>query len=205
MNFPKLSILIPTFPTRKEMRGPLIESLTAQAGTDNPVTTLEKGMLCYRYKSARVEILVCEDENHSIGFKRQLMLEMSKGEYVVFVDDDDHVSDQYISLILAALEKNPDVVGMIGTMTTNGERPATWEISRQWNRWMTTTKKGLTHYLRSPNHLVPIRRSIAIQVGYEPIRFAEDARYSEKLVKMGLCKTEVKIPVPIYHYDYRTK
>jgi len=203
MNTPILSILIPTMPSRKEVREKLIESLVSKIDCDQPVVSFKNDMQTYHYKSHLVEILVCEDDKLIIGQKRQLMLEMAIGQYVAFVDDDDKVSDQYVSLILSALEQNPDVVGLIGTYSYNGGPMATWEISKRFTKWSQSVKNGKTHYLRSPNHLAPIRRSIALQIGFKNIGHGEDADYSKRLVKAGLCKTEVKINTPLYWYDDR--
>ena len=69
----KLSILIPTVPRRKEHLERLLATLEPQI-TDE------------------VELLVLMDNKKSlIGSKRQKMIDISQGEYIVFIDDDDEI------------------------------------------------------------------------------------------------------------------
>lgn len=140
----------------------------------------------------------------SIGFYRQSLLEMSKADYVVFIDADDKVSNDYVQLVLNALESNPDCLGLKGTMTTNGQKHETWEISKNLPYDQKRKQKGIFHYRRFTNHLAPIKRSIALQIGYKPIGFGEDYDYAKRLHDSKLCKNEVKINKEIYHYDFWT-
>lgn len=69
----KLSILIPTVPRRKAHLERLLATLEPQL-TDE------------------VELLVLMDNKKSlIGSKRQKMIDISQGEYIVFIDDDDEI------------------------------------------------------------------------------------------------------------------
>ena len=59
------------------------------------------------------EIIYDIDEGQvSIGVKRQRMLHKANGEYIVFIDDDDLVAENYVDLILGALKTGPDCVGI---------------------------------------------------------------------------------------------
>ena len=71
-----------------------------------------------------VEILTETDagEMHT-GAKRNKLLLQAKGDYIAFVDDDDMVSDDYVSKILKAIETNPDCCGLEGIITTDGNNP----------------------------------------------------------------------------------
>jgi hypothetical protein len=85
----KLSILIPTVLERDAR--PLCAKLQAQIG-DLPV-----------------EILVLTDNRkRSTGLKRQALVNASAGRFVTFIDDDDDVSDDYISTLLDVIDANPD-------------------------------------------------------------------------------------------------
>ena len=88
----KLSILIPTVPSRMDYFYPkLMKQLLAQ--TKN-------------YKN--IELLsLFDNKKRTIGVKRQDLLNLTKGEYLVFIDDDDRISDDYIYEIMTALEENP--------------------------------------------------------------------------------------------------
>jgi hypothetical protein len=106
---------------------------------------------------------------------------------------------------MEAILSNPDCIGLKGTMTTNGGKHETWEISKNLPYDQQRRLKGLFHYRRFTNHLAPIKRSIALQIGYKSLKFGEDYDYAKRLHDSRLCKTEIKINKEIYHYDFWTK
>ena len=54
----------------------------------------------------KVELLVLIDnKKRTLGAKRNEMIGLAKGEYVVFIDDDDLVSEDYVESILEAIKE----------------------------------------------------------------------------------------------------
>ncbi len=138
----------------------------------------------------------------SIGTKRNRMLAAAQGEYICFVDDDDTVADDYVARILEALESRPDCVGFKLDRMLNGF-PTGWAIHSLGipgysNHLM---PNGQTMYLRTPNHLNPVRIEIARQVGFPEIDWGEDGDYAKRL--RPLLKSEVLIKDVMYHYLFR--
>jgi glycosyltransferase involved in cell wall biosynthesis len=151
-----------------------------------------------------VELLINADNGKkSIGQKRNELLESAKGKYVAFVDDDDLVSENYVSLILDAVKNDCDVVGMHLLMTRRGN-PDTEERTyhslkyRTWYDEPDPDRKGKKRYFRNPNHLNPVKREFAIQIKYPTINHGEDLSYSKRL--LPLLNTESYIEQPIYYY-----
>ena len=94
---PKLSILIPSTPNRvanKMLK--LFTSLEEQvAKLSNPDD---------------VELLVfLDNKRRSIGYKRESLLYIARGDFVAFMDDDDVVHDFYIEEAIKAINVNSDV------------------------------------------------------------------------------------------------
>lgn len=178
-----LSLLICTIPKRKDMFDRLYSELLSQK--------LASG--------SEVEILP-DPKGGTIGAKRQRLLEKAQGEYVAFIDDDDMVSSDYLSSILFALESKPDVVGFMGWITTNGRNKTNFKISKDCG--YKTTARG---YERFNNHLSPIKREIALQIGYKNISWQEDYDYAVRLTNSGLIKTERFIAKALYYYQYVTQ
>lgn len=174
-----LSILICTIPKRKYLLDLLVKELKSQIVKD-------------------VEI-ISDNGNGTIGAKRQRLLEKAQGEYVVFVDDDDWISKDYVSSILFALESQPDVVGFMGWITTNGRQKTNFKISKDCGY-----HKTVRGYERFNNHLSPVKRTIALQIGYKDISWQEDYDYAVRLVNSGLIKTERFISKALYFYRYIT-
>lgn len=172
-----LSILIATTASRKEMLDILLKGLIVQCGPE-------------------VEILIDDHETNCIGKKRNDLLARANGEWQVAIDSDDIVSDDYVSKILEALKFNPDCVGINGIITTDGGNERQWYISKDFGSWY---ERNLIYY-RTPNHISPIRTSIARQVGFPEIAFGEDSEFSKRV--LSLLKSEVVVRGNIYHYRF---
>jgi len=181
-SFPvKLSILIATMPSRNIEFANLISILQPQQ-TNN------------------VEILLDCELKYNIGIKRNKLLQQAKGDYVVYIDDDDEVTGNYVPLILNAIQSGADCIGISGIITTNGSDKSQWHISKDYGRWFTGPDGT---YYRTPNHISPVKRELALKAGFPEISFGEDAEYSRRL--LPFLKTEVKIEQNIYHYKYVSK
>lgn len=153
-----------------------------------------------------VQVIVSLDERgqNSTGAKRNALVNAAQGKYICFVDDDDEVFNNYVYQIVKALEGNPDVVSINGTMSENGKPHATWEISRHHQNF-TSRKAGKIHYWRYCNHLSPVRKEIAMQCPFPEIFWEEDSAYSKALYNSKLIRIESKVLPPIYHYRYKKK
>ncbi len=152
----------------------------------------------------RVELVVdVDDGQKSIGQKRNDLLARAVGQYVAFVDDDDMVAHDYVDRIVDALtltDGEADCASLEGVITTNGENPERFTHSIEHARWYSA---GGTHY-RTPNHLNPIKRELALQAGFPEKNFAEDHDFSQRV--LPLLKSEVSTGAqPLYYYWFRSK
>lgn len=144
-----------------------------------------------------VEVLVETDGGElTIGGKRNILLNKAVGDYVCFIDDDDIVSNDYVSKILKAIETNPDCVGIEGEVTFNGNKPKKFIQSIRYNKWFEENNI----YCRCPNHLSPVKREIALQVMFPEISFQEDRVYSARIY--SYLKKESFIDGIIYFYKF---
>ena len=177
-----LSILIPTTSARSEIQKGLLADLDRQMKVAN-------------VNGHVVELIINAHETDIIGKKRNDLLKEARGQYIVFVDSDDLVSSDYIEKILRAAETRPDCIGISGVITQNG-CSNDWHISRAFGSWY--ERDGV--YYRTPNHISPVRRELALKAGFLEIAFGEDHGYSVRLLPH--LKTEVKIPGILYYYRY---
>lgn len=185
-----LSILIPTFPARKQQFEALRIKLTLQMS---------------EFPDYEFDILAHHDEKMSIGAKRNFLLNEATGEYLCMIDDDDDVSDNYIELLLEGINKGVDCCSLKGIFTTDGKNPELFEHSLKYDKWETiSTKEGEPVHLRTPNHLNCIKSSIAKQFKFPEINFSEDHHWSKKLHNSGLLRTEHYIPEILYYYLYKS-
>ena len=182
---PTLSILVCTMPSRKDVLQKLLDKLKPQLND-------------------RVEVLIESDNGEMIlGRKRNVLLDKAKNDYVCFVDDDDLVSDNYVELILDAINSTPDCCSLQGINTINGKNPMVFTQSIKHEKWYAKNINGKTAYFRPPTHLNTIKRELALQIRFNDlISGGEDKDFSNRI--QPILKTESEIPVPIYFYLYQT-
>jgi len=183
------SILICTIEERKESFDKLYKKLQDQINNSN-------------FADA-IEILFFSDNRvKSIGFKRNTLIQQSTGEYVCFIDDDDGVHDRYVQMIYEKLLQKPDCVSLAGIITTNGQNPEKFVHSIKYNNKY-CHENGI--YYRPPNHLNPIKKSIAQQFLFPENNFGEDMDWTLQVARSGLLKVEAVIDEPYYFYYYNGK
>lgn len=181
-----LSILIPTVPSRFNFYTQLIEHINKQKTEDVEIIS----------DTADVGI-------KTTGQKRNDLLNSARGEYVWFIDDDDWISNTAISDILEGIKTNPDSFAINGTWTENGGNLHQWFISKDLE-YCASYLNGNEVYLRPPNHITPMKRSIALQIGFPNKSNQEDYDFCMRLKESKLIQTEYKIDKPIYEYRYLT-
>lgn len=179
----RLSILICSIESRNMSLKRLYDSLYYQLTPEN---------------KHLVEILIEVDNKRiTTGAKRNILLWKAKGDYICYIDDDDNVTDDYVELILNAIETNPDCVGTCGWYSVDGGAKTKWMLSKDYE----DHDDGGILYRRT-NHLSPVKRELALLALFPDKSNAEDKEYSQRL--NPFLKTEVVIDKPIYHYDYST-
>lgn len=202
---PRLSILIATTPDRRSQFNMLKNELIRQSlhGKVNQ-SKIPTGSIGSVTISNLVEIHWHEDNKIlSIGQKRQAMIKAATGDYVAHFDSDDWPAPTYVTSILKAIETNPDTVGIHITVTGLSKNAQLGVGSMNYSEWC--SKCHGYDYVRSTYHKNPIRRDIAIAIGFKDMRYAEDHDYSKRLINSGLLKSEVMIKEPIYVYRYSSK
>lgn len=176
-------MLVPAVTTRTAMAHKLLAKLEAQA-------TPEVELIC-----------LLDNKKRSTGKKRDNLLRLAQGDYVAFVDDDDDVTDDYVSSIIQATADNPDVVVFDHLCWLNGQGPfvvhpglayPNEEAHKLDGRWVDVT--------RQPLHTSAWRRSLALQSHFPDIMYGEDWGWAESLVRVA--RTESRINRPLYYYRY---
>jgi glycosyltransferase involved in cell wall biosynthesis len=151
-----------------------------------------------------IEVIV-DDKDGTVGAKRQRLLEKARGHFIAFIDDDDRISNHYVSRVVDAIAGDPtaDCASLLGIITTYGPismaGPTLFEHSIKYDRWFT----GQDRFCRCPNHCNAVKRDIALRVGFNGAKnIGEDSEYSLRL--RPLLKKEVSTGnESIYFYDYR--
>lgn len=144
-----------------------------------------------------VEILILVDtKSQMLGEKRNNMVGLAKGKYIVFVDSDDRLSPDYIQTLLDATEHDTDVITFNASVSLNGEIPKICRYSSRYKSDYNTNEE----YHRLPNHICAFKRQLAIQFPFPNTLYGEDSGFS-KSIKNSI-KSEHYIDRILYHYDY---
>lgn len=146
-----------------------------------------------------VEIIyLLDNKKMMLGTKRNYMVDMAKGEYVIFVDDDDKVHFNYIGKLLEATNENKDCITFKALVKINDDEPKPCIYSIQWNEDHNLPDQ----YNRLPNHICAIKREIARKVDFPALPYGEDSGFSKEVKKH--LETEHYIDEYLYFYNYNS-
>ena len=184
------SILIPTLSSRSEQCLSLVDRLLDQVERGNYI--------------GLVEVVTLYDSGEkSIGTKRNELIQMAKGKYVSFVDDDDDITSNYIDLIMEGIAHDVDCCSLRGVITWDGTNEEVFEHSIKYDAYKTNAT-GFPRYERFPNHLNCIKKEIANDFKFPEINFSEDTDWATQIFNSGRIKTEHYIDSVLYHYKFIT-
>lgn len=176
----KLSILICTVPSRIDDFFPsILKKLDKQAELKD------------------VEILYLGDnKKRTVGQKRNDLLALAQGKYVVFVDDDDDITDDYVAEILNGTNSDADVINFHVMCSVNGGEYRRVDYDASFTR----NSNKPTHYERQPNHIMCIKKELAIKAGFPKKNVGEDDEFAKRLSR--LLKTQAFIEKTLYYYNF---
>jgi len=194
----KLSILIPTLHQRKDVFSDLkrrLEDQIIKYGLTNDVE------IKHRIDGGQMPI----------GYKRNELMYMANGEYVMFIDDDDEVADDHLYHIMEGITKGHDCVTFNGKITFNGENEKDIIFSLKNTNY---SEVDGTRYW-PPTHLCAMKQEVAIfnpfvvikggKTRQERMDNGTDVTFTLDIVKQGLLKNEYHIDKKLYHYKYSSK
>jgi len=183
MKKPLISILICTVTGRVSTFLPkIIEELNKQA-------------------TKEVEIIyVGDNRQRSVGKKRNDLLSMAQGEYVAFVDDDDFVSKDYISELLTGTSTGADVV----CFKVLYKEPNKKGKEVIYNGNFVRDKNKYNTFERLPNHIMLIRKELALEVGFKEISFGEDKDFAMRLKPYITSQYIIDKVLYFYYFSHKT-
>ena len=125
----KISVIVPVYNTEKYLHR-CIDSILAQTFADfelllvNDGSTDSSGAICDEYAQKDNRVRVFHKENTGVSATRNLGIDNSKGEYLIFIDSDDYWIDNNSleQLYLTAIQHDLDIVrGEYKAVDENGE------------------------------------------------------------------------------------
>lgn len=179
----KLSVLVPTVPNRMDTVYPrLMKDLLKQCDGHQDVELLS----------------FFDNKKRSIGTKRQDMLNLARGEYLVFIDDDDRISPEYIKEIMDALYANPNADCVVFDCTTtyvqsNRKVLCKYGVEFEYKRWE-------DEWRGKPAHTMVYKSDIAKKHHYSDKDWEEDMDWVKRACQD--IKNQVRIDKVLYYYDF---
>ena len=107
----RYSVIIPVYNAEGTLRR-CLDSLVGQHFSDYELLLINDGStdgsdaICREYANTYSCVRYFAKENGGVSSARNLGLEQAEGEYILFVDSDDYVSENYFSVISDALDNN---------------------------------------------------------------------------------------------------
>ena len=177
----KLSICIPSIPSRFEKLTELVGRIEAQIGERTDVEL----------------IVVIDNKKRSIGEKRNAVKDLAQGKYFSIIDDDDDIADTFVDEIMLAIEQNDVDVITFDSMATieDQEGLVNMSINNENEQWSpdTTTK-------RQPFHMCAWKTEYFQTIMFPYIMYGEDAKWSSRC--MLIAQTEYHINSTLHHYKW---
>ena len=178
------SVIIPVYNAERTLRR-CLDSLVGQQFSDyellliNDGSTDDSDAICREYANTYPCVRYFAKENGGVSSARNLGLEQAEGEYILFVDSDDYVSENYFASLSDALENAAADLLLFGYRNFGG-------VSTEWDTgvFYENTEVGVAEqissamrqYLFSSLWSKAFKRQIIEQ---HNIRFANDLAIGE--------------------------
>ena len=184
MQSPKVSVIVPVYKVEKYLRR-CVDSILAQTFADFELLLIDdgspdnSGKICDEYAALDPRVRVFHKSNGGVSSARNLGLDNACGEWIVFVDSDDWVTEDY----LADLMKDSDADLRLNGFDCIGDLED-WDTSMPDSRYSTPAELAecMTRF-GSINFRCPYckryRRSVIEEHG---IRFDKNISYGEDAV-----------------------
>jgi hypothetical protein len=182
---PILSILTPTIKERADWLHALAHKIESQA---------------FDCGGGVEHLMLSDNRTRSIGAKRQSLVDIARGQYIAFVDDDDDVSNDYVERLLAAAKTGADVITFRQQAIYNGlESEVHFGINNQDGPF---TPGGIT--LRAPWHVCAWRRERVQGCLFAESNYGEDLAWCLQARRRARTAHHIDAVLHTYRHDART-
>lgn len=168
-----ISVIMLTY-NREQLVGRAIESILAQTFRDfefiivDNGSTDRSGQIVDEYAAQDSRIQVIHRERGSIGAGRNTGLDVAKGEYIAFIDDDDVPNPDFLEFLCDLAEGNGADVAICG---------ATWANIDE--KRVMDAEQAVELLLRRKHYNVAFPTKLFRREMFDRYRFLEDSRYDD--------------------------
>lgn len=180
----KLSIIIPYYKALNNINK-LFEVLEPQLDKDVEVIIIDDGCNEKELDKLNAKVIHLETNSGGASKPRNVGLDNAKGKYITFIDADDMITEDYISLIKEKIKEDKDIIYLSWKSDKHNvvisEKPPIWNPTV----WSKVYKKELIGNIRFD----------------EDANFAEDKYFNDRIKP----KTSSVIEKQIYIYNNRVE
>lgn len=121
----KVSVIVPIYKVEKYLRK-CIDSLISQSYKNLEIILVDDGspdncgIICDEYSKLDERIKVIHKKNGGLSDARNAGLKVVTGEFIIFVDSDDYVSNDYIEYMYNLILKTKADIGIVMELKFNG-------------------------------------------------------------------------------------
>ena len=174
---PAISVIVP-FRNAAAYLGDLLESLAAQefdepwevVAVDNRSSD-NSGTLARGFASRLSLTVIDAQERANISYARNVGVQVSRGEKLLFIDADDEVSVGYVSAMAAALDSHDLVTSRVDSDTLNPE----WVRHAHGEPWQQSGIQVFFDFLPAAGANIGIKRCLFLSLGGFDEQFSTSA------------------------------
>lgn len=209
----KLSIIIPVFKVEKYLRKCLDSCLNQDISADMyEIIAVNDGspdkceIILNEYSKKYPQLSVINQSNQGLSIARNKGLENARGDYVWFIDSDDWIEPQSLSLIIKSLDsiskdgKTIDIIQIGYRNVFEGDEKITIPKLPQWHGIITGADYMTLPHLPTPVQFNIYRRSLLLKENlfFYPEIYHEDIEFKPRV--LHFCKSCICIEKKIYNY-----
>jgi len=186
--------------------------LSISSRLDKLTKLLDKLETQIKDRPEKVEVLcLLDNKSKHIADKRNDLLAAARGKYIAFLDDDDDISDDYITTLVDIIEEYPqaDIITFNQKCLINGRKMnVIFGMNNPTEHPVLMPDGNLSDILRPPFHMCVWKTNIAKSEVFERIydengQSGEDHHWCKKLYPK--IKIEYKINKALHHYIYSSQ
>lgn len=205
----KVSIIIPIYNAEKNIKA-CIDSILIQTYNNLEIICVNDGSsdksqdILEKYKSDDKRIKVINKKNTGVSDTRNIGIEKSSGDYIMFIDADDYIEKNYIESMISVVEKYNCEEVISGYTEINQEKKVTKTIYNNSKKVFDITyPKELSNVLLTHEYNPCWKQLISKKILDEnSIKFDKNIKYGEDMLFSLECYTKSKKTMYIKNYGY---
>lgn len=166
---PKVSVIVPVYNVNMYLRR-CLDSILNQTFSDFELILVDDGStdnsleICEEYSKADKRIRVYSKVNEGVSVARNFGVSKAEGDYIIFIDSDDFVSDQFLERLYSACVDNNAQISLVNFDGIVSESQAVPRYTENYS--VMTNREAIELYAqkRGPNFRSAVCKLVASEI-----------------------------------------